>query len=315
MKIYMCDKNNPAVTIVTRTYNRPYLLERCIQSVLSLDYASWNHVIVINSGDDKSVRSLVDKYEEAYAGRSLVIYLEDALPLGAAINVGIRATHSDYIILLDDDDRLLPSSLSELVAEMCAAPASLKAVHCNTSIVDESVFKNKIFHIGERPNPYQNKFVNVFNLLNDVNYTPVTFLFERSVLNQIGYFDEKPDSLPEWKFWVYLLSHVQIGFVDKTLATWHNRIRSSERNYIHSDAAALRRTYKEKYIQRKSVDPESNKINEFVVLYLATSAFAEPGLDKNIYFRKEDFNVFLLAFIKALAGRVLRIIFRKSRRR
>jgi glycosyltransferase involved in cell wall biosynthesis len=52
----------PKVAVVTRTKDRPVLLERAIQSVHSQTMKDFIHVIYNDGGDASSVDALVEKY-------------------------------------------------------------------------------------------------------------------------------------------------------------------------------------------------------------------------------------------------------------
>jgi hypothetical protein len=49
------------VGIVTRTKNRPILLERSIRSVLSQTYGNWVHIIVNDGGDRNALETILSK--------------------------------------------------------------------------------------------------------------------------------------------------------------------------------------------------------------------------------------------------------------
>ena len=61
--------------VVTRTKNRPLLLERAIVSVISQDYPNWKHIIVNDGGESQPVENLIEKYADAYKGRVQTIHI------------------------------------------------------------------------------------------------------------------------------------------------------------------------------------------------------------------------------------------------
>ena len=92
--------------IITPAYNRPKLLQRAIESVLSNDYDDWVMCIVDDCSEDK------DAYEEIanrYASDARIHYirLDTNLGVNAARNRALDCLlgkQCDYITLLDDDD-------------------------------------------------------------------------------------------------------------------------------------------------------------------------------------------------------------------
>ena len=92
------------VVVVTRTKNRPILLQRCIRSVLEQSYTDWLHVIVNDGGDPISVQGLVSLSSSEYRGRVRLIHKPQSLGMQNASNVAITATESEFIVIHDDDD-------------------------------------------------------------------------------------------------------------------------------------------------------------------------------------------------------------------
>jgi glycosyltransferase involved in cell wall biosynthesis len=87
----MVAESRPSVSIITRTKDRPLLLERAIKSVLNQTYSEWIHVVVNDGGDAKSVQSLLDQYRTQYAGRLCLVTNNRSLGMEAASNVGLRS--------------------------------------------------------------------------------------------------------------------------------------------------------------------------------------------------------------------------------
>ncbi|HYZ63112.1 MAG TPA: hypothetical protein VE650_11720, partial [Acetobacteraceae bacterium] len=54
-------------------------------------------------------------------------------------------------------------------------------------------------------------------------FSPVSFLFERSVFDEIGYFDETLPACGDWEFGIRFLLRYEIAVLPQTLAFWHQR--------------------------------------------------------------------------------------------
>ena len=107
------------VDIITRTINRPELLERALNSILAQTFEDWNWVVV-DGGDSPVVEELLKTYCEALRGRYTHVRFQNASPgmRGIPINVGIKASSSALITLLDDDDTWIPDYLKIMVREL-----------------------------------------------------------------------------------------------------------------------------------------------------------------------------------------------------
>ena len=91
---------------------------RCLESVLNQDYSNWIQVVINNGGSRGTVDAVINKYEDGYSGRIILINNETSVGMEAASNIGIRATQSRFVVILDDDDTWDPKFLSKMVAAL-----------------------------------------------------------------------------------------------------------------------------------------------------------------------------------------------------
>nr|NLD40617.1 glycosyltransferase [Actinomycetales bacterium] len=101
----------PSVAIVMRTKDRPILLSRAIDDVLSQSFRDWELIIVNDGGDPARVEELVSVREASAAGRIRVIHHHESLGMEAASNAAIRASASEFLAVHDDDDTWDPDFL------------------------------------------------------------------------------------------------------------------------------------------------------------------------------------------------------------
>jgi cellulose synthase/poly-beta-1,6-N-acetylglucosamine synthase-like glycosyltransferase len=100
----------PRCTVVVPTRDRPSELDRCLKAVTSLDYPSFDVLVVDNAPSDGQAREV--------AARWRVRYVAEPLPgVSRARNRGVRETNAEIIAYLDDDSICEPSWLSSLVEE------------------------------------------------------------------------------------------------------------------------------------------------------------------------------------------------------
>lgn len=102
------------ISVCIPTYNRPGLLQEALQSVLHQNHGSIEIVV----GDDSTNREtaqLVRQYDDEGAP---IQYRRNDPPLGQAKNVDrcFREADGDFLVLLHDDDRVLPDALESLLA-------------------------------------------------------------------------------------------------------------------------------------------------------------------------------------------------------
>jgi glycosyltransferase involved in cell wall biosynthesis len=106
--------DRPAVTVVIPTHDRAQLLQRAVRSALGQTFANLE-VIVVDDASAEAARV------ETFDPRVRVIRLDRPAGVCAARNLGLREARGRWVVVLDDDDELLPEMLR----------ISLEAVHAS----------------------------------------------------------------------------------------------------------------------------------------------------------------------------------------
>ena len=101
----------PSIGIIIPTYDRPALLERALLSCLSQS-CSPDEIIIINNGDNPETREVSQRNLNFFDGFSLFLDTPLHKPR-LAVAKGIEHLHSDWCIILDDDDFLLPERIEQ----------------------------------------------------------------------------------------------------------------------------------------------------------------------------------------------------------
>ena len=107
--------SSPPISIVICTRNRPTLLERCLASVVSLQYPAFEVIVVDNAPDDEATRAAAARFRARYVR-------EDRPGLDWARNRGIAEARNDIIAFTDDDATVDPAWL-EGIARGFESPA------------------------------------------------------------------------------------------------------------------------------------------------------------------------------------------------
>jgi glycosyltransferase involved in cell wall biosynthesis len=97
------------VTVVICNYNYERYLAAAIESALNQDYPG-TQVVVLDDGSTDGSREIIEKY----GSRITAIFQENGGQV-AAYNHAISALETEYAILLDSDDILYPSAVSEVM--------------------------------------------------------------------------------------------------------------------------------------------------------------------------------------------------------
>lgn len=109
----------PAVSVITASYNSAYTLVRACESLRQQTFGDWQHIIVDDGSTDATPRALA-----AFAhDRRITVIRQDNAGQGAALNTGLRRATGGFVAFLDADDEYLPDHLAAHVAFLEADPA------------------------------------------------------------------------------------------------------------------------------------------------------------------------------------------------
>ena len=215
----------PAVAVITRTKNRPKMLERAFASVLGQSVGDWVHVVVNDGGDPAPVDALAERYKDAYAGRLRVIHNPDSLGMEAASNVGIARSDSRFIVIHDDDDSWEPTFLEETTGFLERSAGRYHGVVTQAWRIVEDAETLEEQERGLVP-PVDN--VTAATLVATNLFPPIAFLFERAAYAEVGPFREGFPVLGDWEFNIRFVRRFDIGVLPRPLARWHHRPASAD---------------------------------------------------------------------------------------
>lgn len=103
---------NPKVSVVIPTRNRPELVQRAIESALNQSFENLEVIVVIDGPDPATNRHLAQIQDE----RLIVLSLEEGVGGAEARNIGGRHARGQWVALLDDDDEWLPTKIARQLA-------------------------------------------------------------------------------------------------------------------------------------------------------------------------------------------------------
>ena len=220
------------VAVIIRTKDRGRLLGRALDSVLAQTYTDWRIVLVNDGGSRAPVDEALEPRLAKIGDRLLRLDNESSLGMEAASNLGIRAVDSEFIAVHDDDDEWAPEFLSITVAHLEEHPGD-GGVSVETEIVYERLTPEGR-EIEDRTTFEPNlREITLVDLLHYNRFVPISFLFRRSVYNELGGFDENLPVVGDWEFHLRFLVHHHIGLIKgRPLAFWNQRrsALSSEAN-------------------------------------------------------------------------------------
>lgn len=230
------EPDQPLVAIITRTKDRPILLERAAESVAAQSWTNYLWVVVNDGGDRAPVEQVI-KTSGVDPRKVRLVSNSESLGMEAASNAGIRSVDSDYVIIHDDDDSWAPEFLEKTVAYLEAPTGSRYGGVITQSVyVSEEILDDKV--VIHDKHPYQDWVRNVeFAEMACGNFfPPIAFLFRRSIYDTVGGYNEGLPVLGDWFFNLEFLLEADIGMVHEPLAYYHHRDRLSGRSGLYSNS-------------------------------------------------------------------------------
>lgn len=118
--------NQPVVSVVIPTRNRPSLVARAVRTALAQTLSDIEVVVVIDGPDNKTVEAVSAIKDSRVSTVPLLC------PIGGseARNIGVRKSRGEFIALLDDDDEWSPDKLSRQLDLARRSTARYPVVTC-----------------------------------------------------------------------------------------------------------------------------------------------------------------------------------------
>jgi glycosyltransferase involved in cell wall biosynthesis len=193
------------VSVIIPTFNRAKWVKRAVSSVLLQTYESYEVVVVDDGSTDGTLDGL-----EVFSGRIRCLTHGSNRGVSAARNTGIRAGTAPYLAFLDSDDYWLPEKLALQMDFFRTAPE----IHaCQT----EEIW---IRH-GRRVNPRKKHLKpsgEIFEpSLKRCLVSPSAVILKRSLLEDIGLFDESLPACEDYDLWLRIASRFPIHLLRQPL--------------------------------------------------------------------------------------------------
>ncbi len=192
------------ISVIIPTYNRAHTLSRALDSVLAQTHPA-DEVIVI---DDGSTDSTVELLQNSYPNVTLI--QQQNRGVSAARNSGIRASHSEWVALLDSDDEWLPDKLNKQLALVSQQP-EYKIIHSDEIWIRYGVRVNQMKkHIKKGGWIFQ-------DCLPLCAISPSAVMIHRSVFDDVGLFDESLPACEDYDLWLRITAKYPVLYYDKPL--------------------------------------------------------------------------------------------------
>lgn len=240
---------NPIVSIIVRTKNRPHLLRKALLSLSNQTNNQFETIIINDGGED--ISKIVQEFSIYYP----ITYVRNENSVGRteALNIGVNHCQGEWIGILDDDDIVYPWHLDNLLTAVSNNPAEkFFYTNYNQSLFDSSINDYSIKLVGVEPWEFDAKEL----LVN--NHVPIhSWLISRSCFLEVGNFDEKLSMLEDYEFLIRLSKEYNFCHI--------NRVTCEYRFYLDGVNSIVNNRLKTKeallsiYEAHQSDDPMINE--------------------------------------------------------
>ena len=177
-------------TVIIPNYNGAHFLTPCLEALKNQTVQPAEIIVVDNGSRDESLSLLETSWPSVR-----VIANGDNLGFAAAVNIGIRASSTPYVLLLNNDTEAEPGMIEYLEQAMRRNPRAFSAASkmvqlCNPDYLDSTGDLYTVVGWGVnrgqgRPSTLYSRPANVFSACAGAA------IYRRKVFEKIGYFDEK----------------------------------------------------------------------------------------------------------------------------
>ena len=198
------EAETPRVSVVIPTYNRGWIVNEAIDSVLNQTFQQYE-LIVVDDGSTDDTKAILGEY-----GNRIRVIHQANRGVSAARNRGIRAAKEPLIAFLDSDDVWLSDKLSVQVAFFDRHPETLV---CQT---EEIWIRNGVrVNPGKRHRKRSGKIFEASLALCLVS--PSAVMLRKDLFETIGLFDESLPACEDYDLWLRISVNHPIHLIDQPL--------------------------------------------------------------------------------------------------
>jgi GT2 family glycosyltransferase len=194
-----------AVSVIIPTFNRAHKIARAVASVLYQSFSDYEILVVDDGSGDATSEALAPFLPHIQS-----IAHSKNLGVSSARNTGIRESHSPLIAFLDSDDYWLPEKLAAQVSFFSKHP---DAVACQT--------EERWIRKGLRVNPMKKHLKpsgEIFEpSLKLCVVSPSAVLLRRSLLEEVGVFDEDFPVCEDYDLWLRISYKYPVWLIPEPL--------------------------------------------------------------------------------------------------
>lgn len=180
--------SNPLISVIIPLYNLGEFLEEAVVSVVNQNYIHWEIIIVDDGSTDNSL-DIAHQVKSKYDSYAIEVIAQPNQGKGKCRNSGLRGAQGELLVILDADDEISSNYFEEAVWTLEQNPSVSWVI---PKTLQFGPLNNKLYWTWE------------YSFLNSLIAcpTPVTAVFKKSMLNELGGFDDTMLDREDWEFWM-----------------------------------------------------------------------------------------------------------------
>lgn len=279
--------DKPIVSVIIPMYNVSEYIAECLDSVINQDYGIKNiEVILIDDASTDTTKEIAEKYVQKYD--FVFIKNEYNQGLSRSRNEGIKGATGEYVMFLDSDDLLYPTSVTTLVEEIVSNEADM-------ALARLKAFDNK-GEYGYYSDKYMSdkKITNIFETPNLINCVSVcSKIYKTSFIKEMFFIDNTKHEDNSFSLMVYIKAN-KIVVIPEYL--YKRRYREGENTSIMQNLNL--QTFNDLLFNYKYVVEQLNKSKKYLFIYktmiIKLNNYAIKNVDKKDYkVAKREINNFI----------------------
>ena len=181
-------------------YNSAGTIIKALDSVKAQTFKCYYDVIVVNDGSRDNSQKLVENYNFDDYRFNLTLINQKNGGVSAARNAGLRASRGDIIAFLDSDDEWYQDKIEKQIDLFNKKP-EIDLLGCAfNGLYIEKLPAGKLLKINVNRLIYKNFF------------QPSTVIMKKSILDEIGYFDENQRYAEDLNYFIRVASKFNCYF-------------------------------------------------------------------------------------------------------
>lgn len=215
---YYSDK--PLISVIVTTYNLSRFLRDCLMSVINQSVLDWECIVIDDCSDDDP-KSVIDDISDR---RISYVRTKTNIGLSTARNIGWMRSSGKYVIFLDADDMLDPSTF-EILSDALGRDSSIHIAYGRLDTVSDD-------GSNRQQNEWPRDAFDWRAQMSHLNQLPYSSMMRREVLERSGGYRERDWRAEDASMWCRLTS---FGFIAKKVtdrSTLIYRLRNDSKSVI-----------------------------------------------------------------------------------